>query len=157
MAKEIERKFLLKSGDWRQEVSSSERMTQAYIANNKNASVRLRICGEHKAQLNIKSFTLGISRHEYEYNIPVSEAKEMLETVAIKPFIDKTRYYVKRDGFVWEIDEFYLENEGLLVAEIELPAENTSFPLPEWIGKEVTDDSRYINALLISNPYGNWK
>lgn len=156
MAKEIERKFLLVNDAWRQQVSSSERMTQAYIANDENASVRIRICGEHKAQINIKSFTYGISRYEYEYDIPITDAIEMLETVAIKPFIDKTRYYVPQDGLVWEIDEFYQENEGLIVAEIELPTEDALFEKPEWIGDEVTDDPRYLNVLLIKHPFCEW-
>lgn len=125
MGIEIERKFLVTNDAWRKDVLSETRLKQGYLANQERASVRVRI-GDGQACLNIKSATLGIRRSEFEYEIPVSDAEEMLDQVAIRPFIDKTRYRVKCGERIWEVDRFYGENEGLIVAEIELVAEDES-------------------------------
>ena len=98
-----------------------------------------------------------MSRHEFEFEIPVKKADDLLKLFCTRPIIDKTRFLVKYGHHTWEIDEFYGENEGLLVAEIELKSESDEFDLPDWIGEEVTSDSRYLNINLIENPYKNWK
>jgi len=155
MALEIERKFLLKNDDWRKSVSSASVIRQGYLAPLDTSSVRVRLDGD-KANINIKSATIGISRLEYEYAIPVSDAKELLDALCRKPQIHKTRHIVLVGQHVWEIDEFYDENEGLIVAEIELGDENEDFLKPEWLGEEVSDDARYYNVNLIKRPYTSW-
>jgi len=155
MATEIERKYTLKSEDWRNTISSSQRITQGYLAGNDRASVRIRVAGDH-ANINIKSATLGITRQEYEYEIPLEDAQNMLEQLCEKPVIDKTRYYVSFAGKTWEIDEFYGENAGLIVAEIELDSIEEEFELPPWISNEVSDDKRYYNVSLVDHPYKDW-
>jgi CYTH domain-containing protein len=107
--------------------------------------------------LTIKGPNLGGVRLEYEYDIPFNEAQEMLHELCRKPLIEKTRYKIPFKGFIWEVDEFKGENAGLIFAEIELQHEGQEFAKPLWIGKEVTDDSRYYNANLVKNPYSNWK
>ena len=119
MGTEIERKFLLKSDDWRKEVTESTRLVQGYLLRGDKSAVRVRI-KDDVAELNIKHTQDGINRLEYEYEIPVADAREILDEVAQKPLIDKTRHHVVHDGHLWEIDEFYGENAGLIVAEIEL-------------------------------------
>ena len=155
MGIEIERKFLVANDAWRKDVISEAHLKQGYLANQERASVRVRI-GDGRAYLNIKSATLGIRRSEFEYEIPISDAEEMLEQVAIRPFIGKTRYRVKCGEHIWEVDLFHGENEGLIVAEIELAAEDESFEMPEWAGKEVSDDVRYFNVCLVKRPFCRW-
>lgn len=155
MGIEIERKFLVANDSWRKDVISETRLKQGYLANQERASVRVRIGGD-KAYLNIKSATLNIRRSEFEYEVPVSDAEEMLEQVAIRPFIDKTRYKVKWGEHIWEVDLFHGENEGLIVAEIELEAEDESFQIPEWVEKEVSGDPKYFNVCLVKNPFCKW-
>lgn len=152
---EIERKFLLKNDSWRSQVSSSARIRQGYLAPVSKASVRVRLDGE-RANINIKSATLGVRRMEYEYSIPVDEAVEMLDQLCQTPQINKTRFKVKRGEHVWEIDEFYDDNEGLIVAEIELGYESETFEKPEWLGEEVSGDARYYNVNLTKHPFKNW-
>ena len=154
MGIEIERKFLLKNDGWRQVEGLLYR--QGYLNSNRHRTVRVRTIGE-KAFLTIKSKSVGATRSEYEYEIPVSDANAMLDELCEKPIIEKTRHKVEFGGFTWEIDEFYGENEGLILAEIELPTADTDFALPPWIGEEVTEDARYFNANLVSNPYKNWR
>ena len=154
MAVEIERKFLLKNDDWRQVEGVLYR--QGYLNSNRDRTVRVRTIGE-TAFLTIKSKSVGATRSEYEYEIPVTDANVMLDELCEKPIIEKTRHKVQFGGFTWEIDEFYGENEGLILAEIELPTADTDFALPPWIGEEVTEDTRYFNANLVSNPYKNWR
>jgi adenylate cyclase len=151
---EIERKFLLKDDSWR-EGASKQYYKQGYLSSHKERTVRVRIA-EDKAFLTVKGKTIGMTRAEFEYAIPVAEARIMLDTLCEKPLIEKYRYTVQYARFVWEIDEFLGENEGLIVAEIELPTEDTPFALPTWAGKEVTTDARYYNANLIQNPYKKW-
>jgi adenylate cyclase len=152
---EIERKFLLANNNWRDEVSYSHRIRQGYMGEIDKASVRIRVQGD-KANINIKSATLGMRRMEYEYEIPLAEAEEMLDQLCKQPQVDKTRFIVKRGGHKWEIDEFYGDNEGLLVAEIELADEAEKFEKPQWLGEEVTEDPRYYNVNLIKQPFKNW-
>jgi adenylate cyclase len=155
MATEIERKFLLINDSWRDEVISETRYKQGYLANQEKASVRVRI-GGGRAYLNIKSATIGASRLEFEYEIPVEDAEEMLNNVASGPCIDKVRYEVRHGSHLWEIDVFHGDNEGLIVAEIELESENEPFEVPVWAGEEVTGDPKYYNAMLVRHPYNRW-
>lgn len=155
MASEIERKFLLSSDDWREQVSGSQRLVQGYVARGDRSAVRVRIKGD-KAELNIKHALDGIHRLEYEYEVPLADAREMLEKVALRPLIDKTRYHVRHGSHLWEIDEFYGENAGLIVAEIELASADEPFERPDWLGKEVSDDHRYYNSNLSKLPYSQW-
>lgn len=154
MPREIERKFLLKSDAWRAEACRSQPMSQGYLASSGRASVRVRIAGE-SAWLNIKVGGLVAARNEYEYAVPLDEARELL-AAAEGPLIEKTRHYVERDGATFEIDEFHGANEGLVVAEIELEREDAPFPRPEWLGTEVTEFRRYYNVCLVTYPYSAW-
>jgi adenylate cyclase len=155
MGREIERKFLLRSEDWRGEVERSERIAQGYLARDEHRAVRVRLQGEH-AHINIKYSIDGIHRLEYEYPIPTADAREILERVASRPLIDKTRHLVRRGGHLWEIDEFHAENAGLVVAEIELGSAEEYFDRPDWLGEEVSEDARYYNSNLSRHPYTQW-
>lgn len=155
MGLEIERKFLLKNDRWREQVSSSSLIRQGYLAPLDTSSVRVRIDGD-KANINIKSATLGVSRLEYEYAIPMTDAVEMLNKLCRNPQVHKTRHIVLVGTHVWEIDEFYDENQGLIVAEIELADENEAFEQPDWLGEEVSDDPRYYNVNLVKHPFCDW-
>ena len=156
MAKEIERKFLLADDSWRSEVIKSTLFRQGYLAGGVESSVRVRVEGD-SANINIKSATLDISRLEYEYEIPLDDAGELLDNLCQKPIIEKTRHIVPADsGHKWEIDEFCGDNAGLIVAEIELGSEDELFAKPAWLGKEVSDDPRYYNVCLVKHPYKDW-
>ena len=152
---EIERKFLVK-GDFRPFVSKSTRIIQGYLSSAPERTVRVRIMGE-KGFLTIKGAGCesGASRFEFEKEIAVAEATELLK-ICEPGVIDKVRHLVNVEPYVFEIDEFHGENEGLIVAEIELPDENAAFSRPDWLGKEVTGDKRYYNSMLIKNPYTKW-
>jgi len=154
MAKEIERKFLVKRDSWRGQ-EAGKRYRQGYLSTVKERTVRVRTAGE-KGYLTIKGISVGASRSEYEYEIPVADANEMLDRLCERPLIEKTRYRVPHDGLVWEIDEFEGENSGLIVAEVELEDEHQSVTLPDWVGQEVTRDPRYFNANLVGKPFGKW-
>jgi adenylate cyclase len=154
MPREIERKFLLKNDAWRSEVSRSQPLSQGYLARSGHASVRVRVAGA-KAWLNIKVGGLVAARHEYEYEVPLDEARELL-AAAEGPLIEKTRHFVERDGVTFEIDEFHGDNAGLVVAEVELDREDASVPRPPWLGAEVTQLTRYYNVCLVSHPYRAW-
>ncbi len=156
MAVEIEKKFLLANDNWRTQIEKSIKFSQGYLVGSKKASVRVRIEAD-KSNINIKGATLGIRRQEFEYPIPMEDAKELLETLCDTPFIEKTRHYVYSGEHVWEIDEFFGDNEGMIVAEIELKHENESFERHDWLGEEVSEDKRYYNSMLIKNPYKNWQ
>lgn len=143
MAKETERKFLVKDDSWRSHCSEGVRYTQAYLNTDPDATVRLRIAGS-KAYLTVKSRNHGVERGEWEYGIPVRDAREMLDECTTSPVIDKTRY---RDGR-WEIDEFHGCLAGLTVAEIELDSADEPVALPSYIGREISDDARYYNSSL---------
>lgn len=155
MALEIEHKFLLANDDWRQLVTHSVVYRQGYMSSLSTCSIRVRI-SDDQAWLNIKSATIGNSRHEYEYEIPVIDADEMLNALCQKPLIEKIRHFVKIEELIWEIDEFKGENEGLILAEIELSSLNQFFARPAWLGREVTDDLRYYNNNLAKQPYSLW-
>jgi adenylate cyclase len=154
MAKEIERKFLLASDAWRGLAVSSREMSQGYIAEAERLSVRVRISADD-AWLNIKCGDLTAVRDEFEYAIPLTDARALLAYVA-PPLIEKTRYWVPHGGLEWEIDEFHGVNAGLIVAEIELDDERQSFSSPPWLGKEVTNLERYYNVSLVRRPYSQW-
>lgn len=153
MATEIERKFLPIDDSWRKDVSHAQAMRQGYLGG-ENCSVRVRIAGD-EAALNIKSLSIGISRSEFEYAIPVADAQALL-ALATGPLVEKTRHYLEFEGHLWEIDEFSGDNAGLVVAEIELDSLDATFVRPAWLGREVTDDARYYNLNLMREPYSRW-
>lgn len=155
MAIEVEHKFLLANDDWRKQIKHSIRYRQGYLSSAETNSIRIRLSDE-QAWLNIKSATIGTHRYEYEYEIPLSDANEILNNLCKKPLIEKTRHFVTNDTNIWEIDEFEGENEGLVVAEIELSEEGQSFSKPDWLGEEVTHDLRYYNNNLAIHPYSEW-
>jgi len=154
MPREIERKFLLKSDAWRSQVVESRQMRQGYLASGGNVSVRVRIAGD-EAWLNIKAGGFVASRQEYEYSLPLEEARELL-ALAEGPLVEKTRHYVEQGALTWEIDEFHGDNSGLVVAELELDSENADFARPHWLGIEVTELRRYYNVCLVKHPYRAW-
>lgn len=158
MAIEIERKFLVKNDDWRARATGSTRLRQGYLTASPDggrASVRVRVDGK-QGYLNIKSVTLGIHRHEFEYVIPLDEANEILDTLSSGPIIDKTRYLVPNGGHVWEVDEFHGDNDGLVIAEIELGSLEEPFEVPDWAAADVSDDPRYYNVSLARHPFKDW-
>jgi len=155
MATEIERKFLVLNQDWQEHTRSELHIVQAYLATNEYSSTRIRI-QDDQANINIKSATLGVSRTEFEYAIPVDDAQLMIDELCVKPVIEKTRYIVKHMQHTWEIDVFSGDNEGLIVAEIELSSPDEAFEKPSWLGEEVSHDKRYYNVCLIENPYKTW-
>jgi len=154
MGKEIERKFLVQGEAWRS-LAKGMAYRQGYLNSAKERTVRVRTI-EDKAFLTIKGLTMGATRSEYEYEIPLAECNAMLDNLAEKPIIDKKRYKVPFAGLTWEIDEFFGENRGLVVAEVELTGEDQAFQKPEWIGGEVTGDPRYFNSNLIKHPFTRW-
>ena len=156
MAKEIERKFTVINDSWRAHVKSSARYRQGYMGQADKASIRVRLEND-RALLNIKSATLGVERLEYEYEIPVADANEMLDRLCEKPLIEKTRFFVDHDGHEWEVDVFEGDNEGLVVAEIELDSADEQFSRPEWAGEDVSHDTRYYNVCLVTHPYKDWQ
>ena len=158
MGQEIEKKFLVK-GDFKNEAFKATRITQGYLSSVPERTVRVRVKGD-KGFITVKGIgnTSGASRFEWEKEIPVDEVKSLLE-LAEPGVIDKTRFLVKNtDGkHTWEVDEFYGDNEGLTVAEVELTDENDTFDKPAWLGEEVTGDAKYYNSMLMKTPYKNWK
>lgn len=153
---EIERKFLVTSASYKKEAFSKKRIIQGYLSSNPERNVRVRI-KENKAYLTIKgnSNASGMSRFEWEKEISVDEAKNLL-LLCEKGVIDKTRFEVKVGNHTYEVDEFYGENEGLEMAEIELQSETEIFEKPDWLGEEVTNDNRYYNSYLSKNPFKSW-
>jgi adenylate cyclase len=153
MAIEIERKFLVIGNEWRD--APAVFYSQGYLNRDKARTVRVRIAGE-QAFLTVKGLSEGMSRVEFEYEIPLADARALLR-LCEQPLIEKYRRKIPFAGFVWEIDEFLGENQGLVVAEIELPAEDAIFATPEWVGEEVTQDARYFNSNLAREPYKGWQ
>jgi adenylate cyclase len=154
MPKEIERKFLLKNDNWKSEITSRKIIKQGYLNTQKERTVRVRIFGE-KGFLTIKGETVGMTRLEFEYEIPVQEAKELLQ-LCENPLIEKERFIVSRGKLKWEIDIFEGENAGLRIAEVELEDESQDVEIPDWIGEEVTFDHRYFNSSLVKLPFSSW-
>jgi len=155
MPVEIERKFLVQDDTWRDLVDSQVHIMQGYLAHSPGLTLRVRVKGD-KAYLTIKGATTGLSRNEYEYLIPLADAAEMLNHLAVLPPIDKVRHHVVVAGHVWEVDVFAGENAGLVMAEVELGAEDEAFVVPAWVGAEVSDDPRYLNVNLAQYPYRRW-
>lgn len=154
MAKEIERKFLLENDNWKSQFTSRTIIKQGYLNTQKERTVRVRIFGE-KGFLTIKGETVGMTRLEFEYEIPVQEAEELLK-LCEKPLIEKERFIVLIGKLEWEIDIFEGDNEGLRIAEVELEDEKQDVEIPDWIGEEVTFDNRYFNSSLVKLPFKNW-
>jgi adenylate cyclase len=157
MGVEIERKFLIREGyenQWQGNVTGTA-YVQGYLSRERGRTVRVRIAGQ-KAFITIKGEVRGISRAEFEYAIPVEDARAML-TLCDGPLVEKTRHLIPHEGHIWEIDVFHGNNEGLTVAEIELKDEEQEVPLPGWAGREVTGDQRYYNSSLSQHPYREWK
>lgn len=153
MGIEIERKFLVKGDGWR--TGKPTLYIQGYLNSDKNCTVRVRIA-EPDAMITIKGSRVGISRAEYEYPIPVEDAKEMLN-LCVGPLVEKHRWFYTDGELTWEIDEFFGPNKGLVVAEIELLHEDQSITLPDWVGQEVTEDARYSNSNLSTAPFSSWE
>ena len=153
MPVEIERKFLVTGNAWRP--SKGIRICQGYVNRDKERTVRVRLAGK-KAYLTVKGPTKNITRDEYEYEIPLEHAEEMLR-LCDGPIIEKNRYTVNYSGLRWEIDEFCGKNKGLILAELELQSPDQAFEHPVWLGQEVTDDPRYFNSNLCMQPYSRWK
>lgn len=181
MAIEIERKFLLTSDTWRGQVSSSERLSQAYLASSSAVTVRVRIASsattpdagntdeaadsaQDNAWLTLKGAPIatsdpdkaGSAQHEFEYEIPVKDATSIMQRLADSAVIDKTRHSIMHEGHLWVVDEFHGDNQGLVVAEIELDDMQQQFTIPDWAGADVTQDFRYRNKFLAHNPYNQW-
>jgi adenylate cyclase len=155
MALEIERKFLLRSDEWRSQIATRLLLRQGYLSSGSRSSIRARIAGE-QAWLTLKANRSGMSRLEYEYPIPRRDADEILEALCEGPLIEKYRHELRVGAHVWEIDEFLGDNVGLIVAEIELDDESEAFERPTWLGMEVTHDERYYNFNLAKRPFNSW-
>lgn len=155
MGQEIERKFLLKNDSWKVEADNGIEIKQGYLSSVIERTVRVRIIGE-RGMLTVKGKTEKLTREEFEYEIPLKDAMSLLE-LCERPIIEKKRYFIKRVNLTWEIDVFEGENKGLKVAEVELDSETQDYDLPVWLGKEVSYESKYYNAALITNPFKNWE
>lgn len=155
MGKEIERKFLV-TGNQYKTLARGMKVEQGFLSIDIEHSVRIRLL-EGKGFITIKGATQGMSRSEFEYEIPAPDARIMLDEMCIRPIIQKTRYRLSYEGFIWEVDEFSGENQGLVIAEIELRQEGQSFPIPPWVGQEVTSDFRFYNVNLVRDPFKNWE
>ncbi|PSL23374.1 CYTH domain-containing protein [Chitinophaga ginsengisoli] len=155
MAKEIERKYLIDIEKWQKlDKPSGQHYRQGYIVTDPQKTIRVRLT-DTKGFLTIKGISVGATRLEYEYEIPVVEARELLDNFAVSE-LSKIRYHIGFRNKMWEVDEFLGNNAGLFVAEIELLSEDETFELPEWVGREVTEDEKYYNSNLTINPYRNW-
>lgn len=153
MSIEIERRFLVEGDAWRR-LATPQTLQQGYLKVDKACSIRIRIAG-NEAWLTIKGFISDVSRHEFEYPIPLADAQTMLAQMC--PFtLEKHRYTIEYQGCVFDVDEYFGDNAPLVVAEIELPAEDTPFARPDWLGAEITHDGRFSNAYLSRHPYGQW-
>lgn len=155
MGVEIERKFLVRDDSWRLKAPGTK-YRQGYLNSAMERSVRVRVIDDI-GFLTVKGISRGAARVEYEYEIPVAEAEAMLDELCEKPLIEKNRCKIEYRELVWEIDEFFGENQGLIIAEVELKSEDQRYEKPDWIGKEVTGDPKYYNANLIKNPFSKWQ
>ena len=154
MGKEIERKFLVRGDSWRAG-AHGKRYRQGYLSTVKERTVRVRVAGD-QGYVTIKGITIGDTRPEYEYEIPLADANEMIDKLCERPFIEKTRYRIPQGEVVFEVDEFEGVNHGLIVAEVELKSEDQKFDKPGWLGDEVSGDPRYFNANLVAKPFTTW-
>lgn len=154
MATEIEHKFLVDTALWHPKDAGLP-YRQGYLSSKDERVVRVRIAGED-AYLTVKGVTKGMSRLEFEYPIPVADAVVMLDRLCERPLIEKTRHREMFDGHIWEIDVFHGENEGLVIAEVEVSSAADKIARPSWVTDEVSEDPRYFNTNLVSNPYKNW-
>lgn len=154
MPLEIERKFLVNTIP-SQQIHRSKKVKQGYMVHDEHQVVRVRSM-DNDHFLTIKSNSKGLSRLEFEYQIPKEDAMDMFEHLCGSGIIEKTRHYIETPNHTWEIDEFHGRNQGLVVAEIELESEDEQFDIPEWVGEEVSDDPRYYNMNLMANPYEVW-
>ena len=162
MGTEIERKYLVKKAEWRShkkqlqnQPNLGKEYCQGYITTENGTTVRIRIIGD-TGYITLKSKAIGHTRSEFEYPIPVKDAREMLEAFCDKPLIEKIRYKINFDNLIWEVDEFLGENEGLIIAEVELESEQQQIDIPHWIEREV-NDKKYFNSYLVKHPYSQWK
>jgi adenylate cyclase len=155
MAMEIERKFLVADDGWRRQAGPGQPMRQGYLAGGKQVSVRVRVAGA-QAWLNVKQAQSLTVRREYEYPIPLADARELLAHACESGVVEKTRYRVPHAGHVWEVDVFHGDNEGLVVAEVELASEDQPFECPAWLGRDVSAHARYLNHALARHPYREW-
>jgi len=154
MAIEIERKFLVKRIP-EDKIKYSHNIKQGYVVSDKQKVIRIRK-KTNDFFITIKGNKTGISRFEFEYKIPENDANQLFENFCNEGIIEKTRHYIEHKGHTWELDVFHGENEGLIVAEIELKSEEETFSLPEWVDQEVTDQDKYYNMNLIAKPFKNW-
>lgn len=155
MGVEIERKYLVKQDQWEDlEKPRGEMYRQGYLLTDPQKTIRVRQTSD-KGFLTIKGLSVGATRAEYEYEIPFGEAKELLDQFAVAE-LSKIRYKIVFDNYLWEVDEFLAENNGLIVAEIELSSEDENFSIPEWIGEEVTGEEKYYNSNLVTEPFKDW-
>jgi len=153
MGTEIERKFLVTEGPWRDADAGTYR--QGYLSTVKERTVRVRTIDD-RGYLTVKGVTVGATRREFEYEIPLEDANELLDKLCERPLIEKKRYKLDHAGLIWEVDVFFGENDGLIIAEVELQHQAQVFEKPAWVGEEVTSDQRYYNANLINNPFNTW-
>ncbi len=156
MAVEIEKKYLVINDLWKKVNPRAHRCKQGYIMADPSCSIRVRLTDE-RAFLAIKKQKKGLARWEFEYEIPMSDAEEMLNNLCTSPLIEKARYLVPFAGHIWEIDVFAGQNKGLVVAEVELQQENEIIQIPAWLGPEVTNDPRYLNINLVKHPFSSWR
>ena len=154
VGKEIERKFLVRNDSWRS-LAEGTKYSQGYLNTNKERIVRVRTI-RGKGFLAVKGMTQEGTRTEFEYQIPMADAETLLDEICEKPLIEKKRYKITIGEVIWEVDEFFGENKGLIVAEVELDTPAQAFDKPAWIGTEVTGDPRYFNSNLIKQPYSKW-
>lgn len=151
---EIERRFLLNNDRWREQAGVPKLLKQGYLSVKKECTMRVRIV-ENQAWLTIKGFISDVSRSEFEYEIPLADGQQIFDTLC--PFkMEKHRYQIEYQGYLFEIDEYFGDNAPLIVAEIELPSEDSPFARPDWLGEEITADGRFTNAYLSKHPYSLW-
>lgn len=155
MGTEIERKFLVVGEAWRSGVVRRRRFEQGYLAITRDCAVRVRLDGD-QANLNIKNATLDIERQEFEYPVPPADAREMLDSLCTGRSLSKVRHWVDHQGDTWEVDVFEEANRGLVLAEIEVEHRDQRFAMPDWIGREVSGDERFLNSYLAVTPYTSW-
>ena len=155
MSVEIERRFLLQNDAWRAAASAPKTLRQGYFSVEKERTIRVRIV-DQQAWLTLKGYISDVSRSEFEYEIPLAHAEQMMATMC--PFkMEKHRYLVDYQGFTFEIDEYFGDNAPLIVAELELPSESTPYPRPDWLGREITSEGKFTNAYLSKHPYSTWE